>query len=167
MGCSSVRVKSLEGIGFPNYAVREDGVVFHTGNLSWVKPEISSRGYYRVPIYDENNKCKKVSVHRLVAWAFVEGYEDGLIVNHLDNIPSNNHYSNLEWTTHSGNSRHMVDTGRFNYPNKKLSDEEILFIKTSNIKTKQLSEMFNVSKTCIKYHKKRKDKIVFVKEKND
>jgi hypothetical protein len=159
-----MRVKSLEELGLSLYAVREDGLVFHTGNLSWVKPQRDKQGYYRVTLLNDEGVTKKYQLHRLVAWAFCEGYSPGLIVNHLDSVPANNHYTNLEWTTHAGNSRHMVDTGRFKYPNKKLSDEDVVYIRHSNIKTKQLAEMFNVSKTCIKYHRNRRNETKFVKE---
>lgn len=159
-----MRVKSLSDLGLSLYAVREDGLVFHTGRLTWVKPEISQDGYYRMPLFNDDGVAKKHQLHRLVAWAFCDGYKEGLVVNHLDSTPANNHYSNLEWTTHAGNSRHMVDTGRFHHPNKKLSDEDILYIRHSNIRTKQLSEMFNVSKTAIKYHRNRYNKTKFVKE---
>ena len=159
-----MRVKSLEELGLSLYAVREDGLVFHTGRLAWVKPELNRDGYYRMPLLTDEGKHKKFQLHRLVAWAFCDGYAENLVVNHLDSTPANNHYTNLEWTTHAGNSRHMVDTGRFKYPNKKLSDEDILFIRHSNIRTKQLAEMFNVTKTCIKYHRNRANKTKFVKE---
>lgn len=45
-------------------------------------------------------------VHRLVASAFVEGYEEGKVVNHIDCNPSNNRASNLEWLTQAENLRH-------------------------------------------------------------
>lgn len=150
-----MRVKSLEGLGLSLYAVREDGLVFHTGNLTWLKPAISESGYCRVNLLKDDGEFHKFSVHRLVASAFVDGYKEGLVVNHLDSNPMNNHFTNLEWTTHAGNSQHMVASGRFTPPNKKLTDDEIKFITTSGIKTKQLSEMFNVTKTCIKYHRSR------------
>ena len=45
-------------------------------------------------------------VHRLVASAFIEGYEEGKVVNHIDCNPSNNQASNLEWLTQAENLRH-------------------------------------------------------------
>lgn len=48
-------------------------------------------------------------VHRLVAAEFVEGYEPGKVVNHKDGDKKHNHASNLEWTTHRGNSHHARD----------------------------------------------------------
>jgi hypothetical protein len=48
-------------------------------------------------------------IHRLVAMYYVENPEDLNVVNHLDNNPLNNHYTNLEWCTHKQNIRHGYD----------------------------------------------------------
>ncbi len=46
-------------------------------------------------------------VHRLVAEHFIGPCpEDGMVVNHKDGDPFNNHVSNLEWATVSENSEH-------------------------------------------------------------
>ena len=88
-----MRVKSLEELGLSLYAVREDGLVFHTGRLAWVKPELNRDGYYRMPLLTDEGKHKKFQLHRLVAWAFCDGYAENLVVNHLDSTPANNHYT--------------------------------------------------------------------------
>ena len=51
-------------------------------------------------------------IHRLVAMYYVENPEDLNVVNHLDNNPLNNHYTNLEWCTHKQNIRHGIDYRR-------------------------------------------------------
>lgn len=43
-------------------------------------------------------------VHRLIAITFVEGYEKGLVVDHIDRNRKNNHASNLRWVTSSVNN---------------------------------------------------------------
>jgi hypothetical protein len=51
-------------------------------------------------------------VHRLVAAAWVEGYEPGLICNHIDHAKiCNNDASNLEWCTHAENNMASVKFG--------------------------------------------------------
>lgn len=40
-----------------------------------------------------------ISVHRLVASAFVDGEEPGLFVRHIDGVRTNNFAENLEWMT--------------------------------------------------------------------
>lgn len=59
----------------------------------------TARGYKRVNILG-----RQMAVHRLVAEAFVDGYFDGAIVNHIDENPGNNCAENLEWCTYSRNN---------------------------------------------------------------
>lgn len=54
----------------------------------------------------------QTAVHRLVAAAFCHRQRpDQLVVNHKDGNKLNNHYSNLEWVTHSENMQHAHDAG--------------------------------------------------------
>ncbi len=63
-------------------------------------------GYLYVDLY-KNNKFKTISVHRLVAQAFLpcENFEN-LVINHIDGDRTNNHVTNLEWVTQKENVEH-------------------------------------------------------------
>jgi hypothetical protein len=63
-----------------------------------------------------NERRVHKTVHRLVAAAFCEKPSGCDVVNHIDNDPTNNHYSNLEWTTLQGNSQHCWKQGRAYVP---------------------------------------------------
>lgn len=54
---------------------------------------------------------RKVSVHRLVATAFIENQTGLPEVNHRDLIKTNNAADNLEWTTRLGNYLHAAEAG--------------------------------------------------------
>lgn len=84
-----------------------------------------SRGYMRVHI-SKNGKDKYASVHRIVAEAFVPKPNNCNIVNHLDCNPSNNIYSNLEWTTHKGNMEYASMLGRMHYNKNNLAKAQEL-----------------------------------------
>lgn len=54
----------------------------------------------------KNNKLKKplnIRVNQLVAYVYLENSNNYEIVHHKDSNRQNNHYSNLEWTTHKQN----------------------------------------------------------------
>lgn len=54
---------------------------------------------------------KRYFVHRLVAFYFVPGYQEDLVVNHIDGDKSNNLFTNLEWVTRSENDLHAFALG--------------------------------------------------------
>ena len=72
------------------------------------KTNVAKNGYERVGF---NGGQETVFVHRLVARAFCDGFEDGLVVNHKDGNKLNNNADNLEWVTASENVQHAHDTG--------------------------------------------------------
>lgn len=51
-----------------------------------------------------DNLCLKM--HQEVAKAFVDGWFEGAVVNHLDGDKTNNHFTNLEWCTAKENTQH-------------------------------------------------------------
>lgn len=61
---------------------------------------------YRFVNLKSNGGCKQIYVHRLVAFAFVDGHRPGLVVNHKDENRQNNDYLNLEWVTQKYNANY-------------------------------------------------------------
>lgn len=102
-------MKNLGFLGFPNHCITQDGKIYSLFSNRYLATSISSKGYHRGTI-SYNGIDKKVTVHRLVAMAFVGG-DFSLEVNHKDGNKDNNHYSNLEWVTSLENIEHAVDNG--------------------------------------------------------
>jgi hypothetical protein len=75
-----------------------------------LSPRRIGAGYLAIDSKEQGKK-RTHYVHRLVAEAFIGRPTDCNEVNHLDGDKGNNHVSNLEWTTHSGNLQHAVKTG--------------------------------------------------------
>ena len=67
-------------------------------------------GYLKALIYYPGGR-KLISIHRLVALAFLDKPEDCNIVNHKDGNKENNDVDNLEWCTQSDNAKHAHATG--------------------------------------------------------
>ena len=88
------------------------------GNAMSVKKNMlltgrDSRGYRLINLYNRDGG-KTFKMHFLVARAFVSGFSDALVVNHIDSNRSNNNYNNLEWCTQSQNISHARNLGRYN-----------------------------------------------------
>jgi hypothetical protein len=68
----------------------------------------NGRGYRRVALC-VRGRVVQVSVHRLVALAFLGPAPKGHEVNHKNGIKCDNRADNLEWVTHQQNSRHSFN----------------------------------------------------------
>lgn len=68
-----------------------------------LKSSLNGHGYVRVSLSDGHRNCKHYEVHRLVALHFVPGYKEGLVVNHINEIKTDNRAENLEWCTYQYN----------------------------------------------------------------
>ena len=73
-----------------------------------LKPQIGKTGYSRVFV------GSYMSVHRLVAQAFIPNPNNKPCVDHIDHNKSNNNVNNLRWVTIEENNKHRYECGRAN-----------------------------------------------------
>lgn len=90
-------------------------------------------GYHCIHL-TANGRNHHVTVHCLVAIAFVDGYFEGAQINHIDGVKTNNSPVNLEFCTSAHNVNHSIVTGlRDNFGVKhwacKLTEDQVLEIR--------------------------------------
>lgn len=83
-----------------NYAIDEEGHVWNTSRNREMGNSPNSNGYLRVQINGQ-----RISIHRLVALAFVPGYQEGYVVDHINGDKTDNRATNLQWLTSGDNTR--------------------------------------------------------------
>lgn len=131
-----------------DYKITENGEVIAKRNGKALKPQPNSKGYLRVSI-----GMKRYFVHRLVAEKFVHNPDGKPQVNHINGDKTDNRASNLEWVTNADNRAHAVETGLQIHgescPWAKLTEKEVLYIKSSSDSRKELAARFGVSPTTI------------------
>jgi hypothetical protein len=112
VGCSTHSVSSMgrikrnEHFSYNKHKTLE----FREERLMHIRSN-TKEGYIRVCLNINGNR-KLYPVHRLVATAFIANHENKPQVNHIDNNPSNNKVTNLEWCTPKENVSHCLSQGR-------------------------------------------------------
>ena len=83
--------------GFERYQITDDGRVWSKISNKYLAFKKHVDGYLRVTLCGTDGLKKTIGVHRLVAEAFIPNPNNLPQVNHKDENPDNNNYSNLEW----------------------------------------------------------------------
>lgn len=149
-------IHGYEGI----YQVSNKGRVksFQHGRVFILKQNFMN-GYFHVMLY-KNGIPKSVSVHRLVAQAFIPNPENKPQVDHIDTDKTNNCVENLRWATCAENTAYafeagVVKTGEDKF-GAKLTEEAVRYIR-ENYKPNDpefgqnaLARKFGVVKNCIR-----------------
>lgn len=93
-------IRPVEGFD-EKYYVSRKGDVFsmisylNTGKIKVLKSHVKKSGYVEINLFFQG-KAKSSRVHRLVAEAFIPNPNNYPVINHKDEIKSNNNLSNLE-----------------------------------------------------------------------
>jgi hypothetical protein len=140
---------------YPNYEVSDLGEVRRVGSAKLLRPSTlqgtSVKGnrlpYQRVN-FKNKGKLKHVLVHRLVLEAFVGPCPEGFQCLHLDNNPKNNHLNNLRWGTPKENNI-TIDRKGESHGMAKLTNVDVLLIRSSCRTQKEIAKQFNMSISTI------------------
>jgi hypothetical protein len=108
-------------------------------------------GKYLLVILQNNKIRRTFYVHRLVAKAFIPRVSGKPEVAHRDGVGTNNHVSNLRWTTHLENEhdkiRHKTRLygEHSNAPVIKLTPTDVVAIRRSNLTARELAAKYGVN----------------------
>lgn len=131
-----------------DYEITRDGEVIAKRNGKALKGQPNSKGYLRVAIGK-----KRYFIHRLVAEKYIPNPEKKPQVNHKNGDKTDNRADNLEWITNQENREHAVSSGlqiqgeRCSWA--KLTEEDVIYIRSSNESRKSLADRFCVSPSTI------------------
>ena len=143
-------IPGYEGI----YKINQNGDILGCGEQpinGWVKPG----GYKKVRLY-KNKQHKDFYVHRLVAMVFLPKIDGKTIINHIDNNPSNNNVTNLEWCTQYENMQHSKKQNRFNTDGVKIQHK---VTKQNYNSIKKAAQSIGIKANTLVYQLKRNSKL--------
>lgn len=97
-------IEGYEGL----YQVSNFGNVKSLITNKIIKPSPNTYGYLNLCLF-KNGRKKQITVHKLVAEAFIPNIENKPTVNHEDGNKNNNCVDNLSWATYSEQIKHAYD----------------------------------------------------------
>ena len=112
---------------------------------------INSRGYITTRLSLGEEKSKSITVHRLVAEAFLPN-ETGLPqINHIDGNKTNNRVENLEWCDNSHNQKHSIRIGlkKKIKINEQIAEEIRDVYERGDVSQYKLASIYNLSQQQI------------------
>ncbi len=162
MGKVSLIIELWKKLDLHDYYVSNTGKVMNCKTKKVLKNRIDTKGYNYVDLYDGKGNAKRYLLHRLVASLFVEG-DNSLQVNHIDGVPTNNRFDNLEWVTAKQNSEHAVKIGLTPRCEKhhlsKLTDThvtEIRILYSNGISQNEISSIYGIDQSVVSRYVNRK-----------
>lgn len=108
----------------------------HTKTTHIIAKTYDSNGYFKVNL-KVNGVAKNLTIHRLVAMAFIPNPNGFNQVNHKDENKENNNVENLEWCTASYNSSYGTRPSRLSkhFKNYSQYSKPVIHIGLNNVET--------------------------------
>ena len=120
------------------YKISNKGKVYSVKSNKFLSQTKNHKGYFLVTIFVHGVR-KTITVHRLVADAFLENPNNYPQINHKDEDKTNNNVENLEWCTCSYNVKYGNG-----YLKRKEKKSYLYAIKATKKKVIQMDKNFNI-----------------------
>ena len=105
--CSNMgNIRSIDRLIVNNGVLGSKKNCFMRGRT--LTPGKDTKGYAFVNLC-KGGVQKSLSVHRIIATAFIPNVNNKPQINHIDYNPLNNYIANLEWVTQSENIQHSIE----------------------------------------------------------
>ena len=135
--------KTIEN--YPNYMVSNYGNIMSLNYRRTSKPHIlkqgtNNDGYKLVCLHNENGN-KMMTVHRIVAEAFIFNKFNYNEINHKNNNRSDNRVSNLEWISHKDNIKQRDLTYKPKI-NNQITPNEVIKIRKEKENGNKIKDIY-------------------------
>jgi len=148
--------------GFENvYSISFEEKVYNKNKKKYKTVRISEYGYKYVELW-LNGKKSKMFIHRIFALLFIPNPCNLATVNHKNGNKLDNSIDNLEWASLIDNTKHAHSTGLIkqkgiNSSSCKLTEDQVLLIRTVKETDKYYAARFNVSESTITHARQRRN----------
>jgi hypothetical protein len=119
-----------------------------------LKPHLGKNGYLTVGIYGTTT-----TIHTLIAKTFKSNPYNLRLVEHIDDVKTNNISSNLRWSTQKINVRSALKNGRLHLGENaswaKLKNKQVLMIRADKRSHGKIAADFNICRQTVSEIKNR------------
>ena len=138
---------------FDRYEVSNLGKIRLLRSSRLLRIQFNRCGYRNIALCNDVER-KTLSIHRLVAIAFMHNPDKKKTINHIDGDKTNNKVDNLEWSTYQENMNHAMETGLINNGKKIVMiglDGEEKNVFNSGLEAERLTgiNQGNISSCCL------------------
>lgn len=153
-----IEMRDIPGYEGLYAATKHTGQIWSYRRNIFLKDRADKDGYRRITLHTEDKKMKTYQVHRLIALAWLPNPENYDLINHKDEIKTNNDVDNLEWCDYKYNNNYgtrldkvkkpviCVETGeRYNSIKEAAAANNVSVTSVSSC-------LRGVTKTCLGKH---------------
>ena len=113
---------------FPNYTIDIHSNIYSKYSNKFISTSLTKNGYSVVFLYNDGIRyCRKV--HRLLCIAFLDNPENYPVVDHKNNIRSDNRIENLRWTNNRGNCHNLIKQSIYGHNITKVNRKRCYFVR--------------------------------------